>query len=161
MNPMPKFFRLAGLAGAVACAVAGSAVAQPAPKPETLIKQRQSAFQVIAWNSGRIKSSLDGSYNKEQVLKSAAVIAAIASSGLGSLFAPGTESGKGWHDTTAKPELFTNGAHFAELGGALAKESTELVRVVSSGADAAAVKDQFGKLQHACKACHDDFRNTN
>jgi len=57
--------------------------------------------------------------------------------------------------------LFTNSAHFAELGGALAKESTELVRVVSSGADAAAVKDQFGKLQHTCKSCHDDFRNAN
>ena len=161
MKPIPKFLRLAGLAGAVACAVAGSAVAQQAPKPEALIKQRQSSFQVIAWNSGRIKSSLDTGYNKDQVLKSANVIAAIANSGLGSLFAAGTESGKGWHDTTAKPELFTNTARFAELGGAFAKESTELVRVVASGADAAAVKDQFGKLQHTCKSCHDDFRNAN
>ena len=161
MKPIPKSLRLAGLAGALACAVAGTALAQQAPKPETLIKQRQSAFQVIAWNSSRIKSGLDAGYNKEQVLRSANVIAAIANSGLGSLFAAGTESGKGWHDTTAKPELFTNTARFAELGGELGKESTELVRVVASGADAAAVKEQFGKLQHTCKSCHDDFRNAN
>jgi cytochrome c556 len=157
MKPIPKFLCLASLA----CVVAGSAVAQQAPKPEALIKWRQSAFQVVAWNSGRIKASLDGGYNKDQVLKSAAVIAAIANSGLGSLFAAGTESGKGWHDTTARPELFSNTAKFAELGGAFGKESSELVRLVSSGADAAAVKDQFGKLQKTCKSCHDDFRNAN
>jgi cytochrome c556 len=149
------------LAAALALAAAGSAVAQQAPKPEALIKWRQSAFQVVAWNSGRIKSSLDGGYNKDQVLRSANVIAAIANSGLGSLFAAGTDSGKGWHDTTVKPEAFANMARFAELGGDFAKESTELVRVVSSGADAAAVKDQFGKLQKTCKSCHDDFRNAN
>ncbi len=149
------------LAATVALAAAGSACAQQVPKPEALIKWRQSAFQVVAWNSGRIKSSLEGGYNKDQVLRSANVIAAIANSGLGSLFAAGTESGKGWHDTTIKPEAFTNTARFAELGGEFAKESTELVRVVSSGADAAAVKDQFGKLQKTCKSCHDDFRNAN
>jgi cytochrome c556 len=157
MKPIPKLLCLAGLA----CVVAGSAVAQQAPKPEALIKWRQSAFQVVAWNSGRIKASLDGGYNKDQVLKSAAVIAAIANSGLGSLFAAGTETGKGWHDTTAKPELFTNTVKFAELGGEFGKESNELVRLASSGADAAAVKDQFGKLQRTCKSCHDDFRNAN
>ena len=157
MKPISKFLCLASLA----CVVAGSAVAQQAPKPEALIKGRQSASQVVAWNSGRIKASLDGGYNKDQVLKSASVIAAIANSGLGSLFAAGTESGKGWHDTTAKPELFNNTAKFAELGGAFGRESGELLRLVSSGADAAAVKDQFGKLQKTCKSCHDDFRNAN
>jgi cytochrome c556 len=149
------------LAATLALAAAGSARAQQAPKPEALIKWRQSAFQVVAWNAGRIKSSLDGGYNKDQVLRSANLIAAIANSGLGSLFAAGTESGKGWHDTTIKPEAFTNTVRFAELGGEFARESTELVRVVSGGADAAAVKDQFGKLQKTCKSCHDDFRNAN
>jgi cytochrome c556 len=161
MKSIPKFLTLAGLGGALACAAVGSALAQQAPKPEALIKWRQSAFQVVAWNSGRIKSSLDGAYNKEQVLKAATVIAAVANAGLGGLFAPGTESGKGWHDTTARPELFANTARFAELGGEFGKESNELVRVVSSGADAAAVKEQFGKLQKTCKSCHDDFRNAN
>ena len=159
LKSIPKSLRLAALAGAIAAATA--AVAQQAPKPENLIKWRQSAFQVVAWNSGRIKSSLDSGYNREQVLKAATAIAAIANSGLGSLFAAGTETGKGWHDTTVKPELFANTAKFAELGGEFGKESNELVRVVSSGADAGAVKDQFGKLQKTCKSCHDDFRNAN
>ncbi len=157
MKPLPKFLCLAALASSVA----GTAGAQQAPKPEALIKWRQSAFQVVAWNSGRIKSSLDGGYNKDQVLRSANVIAAIANSGLSSLFAAGTETGKGWHDTTVKADAFTNTARFGELGGEFAKASSELVRVVSSGADAAAVKDQFGKLQKTCKSCHDDFRNAN
>lgn len=148
-------------AAALAVALAGTALAQQAPKPESLIKWRQSAFQVVAWNSGRIKSSLDSGYNKEQVLKAATAIAAIANSGLGSLFPAGTETGKGWHDTSAKPELFANTAKFAELGGEFGKESNELARLVSAGADPGAVKDQFAKLQRTCKSCHDDFRNAN
>jgi cytochrome c556 len=157
MKTLTKFLCLAALAGTVA----GTASAQQAPKPEALIKWRQSAFQVVAWNSGRIKASLDGGYNKDQVLRSANVIAAIANSGLSTLFVAGTETGKGWHDTTVKAEAFSNTPHFAELGGEFAKESNELVRVASSGADAAAVKEQFGKLQKTCKSCHDDFRNAN
>jgi cytochrome c556 len=157
---MPKTLLLAAIAAAALLSQAGAS-AQQAPKPENLIKWRQSAFQTVAWNSGRIKSSVEGTYNKELVLKSANVIAALANSGLGSLFAAGTESGKGWHDTTAKAEVFSNGAHFGELGAEFAKESTELVRVVAAGSDAAVVKEQFGKLQHTCKSCHDDFRNSN
>lgn len=158
MKPTPA---LTLLAGALALATAGAAFAQQAPRPEALIKWRQSAFQVVAWNSGRIKASLDGAYNKEQVLRSANVIAAIANSGLGSLFPAGTESGKGWHDTTVKPDAFANTARFAELGGAFARESNDLVRVASGNADEAAVKEQFGRLQKTCKSCHDDFRNAN
>jgi len=146
---------------ALALGAAGTTHAQQAPRPENLIKWRQSAFQVVAWNSGRIKASLDGGYNKDQVLRSANAIAAIANSGLGSLFAPGTETGKGWHDTTVKADAFTNTAKFAEHGGDFAKESNELVRLVSSGGDAGAVKDQFARLQKTCKSCHDDFRNAN
>jgi len=146
---------------AAALAITGTALAQQAPKPENLIKWRQSAFQVVAWNSGRIKASLDGGYSKDQVLRSANAIAAIANSGLGSLFVPGTETGKGWHDTTVKADAFANSAKFAEHGGDFAKESNELVRLVSSGSDAGAVKDQFARLQKTCKSCHDDFRNAN
>ena len=102
---------------------------------------------------------MDGGYSKDQVLRCASVIAAIANSGLGSLFPAGTDTGKGWHDTTVKADAFTNTTRSAELGGEFAKESNDLVRVVSGGADAAAVKEQFGKLQKTCKSCHDDFRN--
>ena len=46
--------KLNTLAFLIAAACAGTALAQQAPKPENLIKWRQSAFQVVAWNSGRI-----------------------------------------------------------------------------------------------------------
>jgi len=157
---MQHAFRRLGAAPLV-IAIAGASVAalaQQAPKPEQLIKWRQSAFQVIAWNNGRIKASLDGTYNKDEVVKAANTIAALANGGLGSLFAPGTEHGKGWHETSAKPELFQDGSkHAGELAASFAKEASELARVAAIG-EAAAVKDQFGKLNRTCKSCHDDFR---
>jgi cytochrome c556 len=139
-------------------AASATTLAQQGPKPETLIKWRQSAFQVVAWNSGRIKANLEGAYNKDEVIKAANTIAAVSNAGLGALFAPGTEQGKGWHDTSAKPELFKNLPRFAELGGNFSKEAAELTKVAANG-DAAAVKEQFGKLSRTCKACHDDFKS--
>lgn len=131
---------------------------QRAPKPETLIKWRQSAYQVIAWNSGRVKASVDGTYNKDEVIKASNAIAALANSGLGALYAPGTETGKGWRETTVKPALFTDGKRAGELAGNFVHEANELARIAQTG-DQAAVKDQHGKLTRTCKACHDDFRN--
>jgi cytochrome c556 len=148
---------LASALAAVMLAASVTAIAQQAPKPETLIKWRQSAFQVINWNAGRIKASLDGQYNKDEVLKAANIIAAVANSGLGSLFAPGTEQGKGWHDTSAKPELFKDGKRAGEHAANFSKEATELTKVAAVG-DAVAVKEQYAKLTRTCKACHDDFK---
>jgi len=140
-----------------ALAAAATAMAQQAPKPEQLIKWRQSAYQLVAWNTGRVKANVDGTYNKDDVIKAANAIAAIANSGLGALFAPGTETGKGWHDTAAKPELFKDGAKVGELAGNFSKEANELAKLAQVG-DVAAVKAQLGKLQRTCKACHDDYK---
>lgn len=147
------------LVAILAVAVSASALAQQAaqPKPETLIKWRQSVYQVLAWNSARIKASVDGTYNKDEVIRAASSTAAIASSGIGALYAPGTEQGKGWRETTVKPELFTEGKKVGELAGNFVKEANELAKVAAGG-DQAAVKAQFAKLQGTCKACHDDFK---
>jgi cytochrome c556 len=143
---------------AVTVAISVSAFAQQGPaKPETLIKWRQSAYQVLAWSNSRIKASVEGQYNKDEVIKAANTIAALANSGLGALFAPGTEQGKGWHDTSAKPELFKDGKRVGELAGNFATEANELARIAAGG-DSAAVKEQFGKLGKSCKACHDEFK---
>lgn len=142
--------------------LAADAPAAPAPaagpKPEQLIKWRQSAFQVIAWNSGRIKASLDGTYNKDDVARAANALAALANAGLGSLFAPGSETGKGWHDTTVKPAFFSEGPQVAEAAGNFAREATELNRLAALG-DPTAVRAQYGKLTRTCKACHDAYKN--
>jgi cytochrome c556 len=157
---MNKYFRalVVSTVATAVLSVTSGVFAQQAPKPETLIKTRQSAFQLVAFNSGRIKSSLDGQYNKDDVIKAANTIAAVANSGLGALFPAGTETGKGWHDTAAKPELFKDGKRFGELGASFGKEATLLATVAATG-DVAAVKDQYGKLTRTCKACHDDFKS--
>jgi cytochrome c556 len=142
----------------IAAASAAVLAQQAPPKPETAIKWRQSAFQVVAWNYARVKASVEGQYQKEDVIKAANTIAAIANSGLGSLFGPGTEQGKGWHDTSARPELFKDSKRAAELFGSFNKEANELARLAAAG-DPAAVKEQFGKLGKTCKACHDDFKS--
>lgn len=133
------------------------ASAQQPPKPEQLIKWRQSAFQVLGWNSARIKNNVEGQYNKEEVIKAANTIAAIANSGLGGLFPAGTETGKGWHETSTKPEFFKDTKKVAELAAEFSRESSELAKVAATG-DVAAVKAQFGRVTRNCKACHDDFK---
>jgi len=159
MNPSNRH-RLAGASVLASVLVSAAALAQQAPKPEQLIKWRQSAYQVLAWNNGRIRANVEGNYNKEEVVKAATVIAAVANSGLGSLFPASTEVGKGWHDTTVKPALFTDGPKVAELSAALSKEANELLRVAQAGTQAE-VKAQAAALNKACKSCHDDYRSAN
>lgn len=144
----------------LAAAVATSVQAQQAPKPEQLIKWRQSAYQVIGWNAGRVKANVDGTYNKDEVIRAANTIAAVANTGLPSLFAAGTETGKGWKDTTVKATLFSDASGAAAAQAAFGKEASELARVAQGG-DVAAVKAQLAALQKTCKACHDDYRNSN
>ena len=143
-----------------AALLATTTQAQQAPKPEQLIKWRQSAYQVIAWNTGRVKANVDGTYNKDDVIRAANTIAAVANGGLPTLFAAGTDSGKGWHDTSVKATLFSDAAGAAAAQAAFGKEASELARVAQGG-DVAAVKTQLAALQKTCKACHDDYRNSN
>ncbi len=145
------------LCAALLATTTGAIAQQAGPKPEALIKWRQSAFQVIAWNNSRVKANVEGQYQKDEVIKAANTIAALANSGLGSLFAAGTEQGKGWHDTSTKPEFFKDTKRVGELFGSFNKEANELARIAASG-DQAQVKEQFGKLGKTCKACHDDFK---
>jgi len=142
---------------ATALAASGYALAQQVPKPENLIKWRQSVFQVIAWNIGKIKANVEGTYNKDDVVRSANTIAALSKSGFEGLFVPGTEQGKGWHDTSAKAEVFSNNKHFIELAQNFSTEAGNFATVAASG-DQATVKAEYGKLTKTCKACHDDFK---
>ena len=152
-----QFFSLSLLAIFIST-IGVNAFAQQSPKPEQLIKWRQSAFQVIAWNNSRIKANLEGTFNKEDVIKASSTIAAIANAGLGTLFVSGTETGKGWHETSTKPELFAANSKVAEYTVAFSKESNELAKLSVTG-DIAKIKEQFGKLGRTCKSCHDDYKS--
>jgi cytochrome c556 len=144
-------------AGLALSFASGALMAQVIGKPEDQIRWRQSMYQSQAWSMGRIKANIDGTFNKDQVVQAANLIQAIANSGMGVLFQPGTDSGKGWHDTNVKPEFFKEGDKVKELAMAYNKEANEMAKVAATG-DAAAVKAQFGKLGESCKACHDKYR---
>lgn len=141
----------------LAIGLSTAALAQSIGKPEDQIRWRQSGMQVLSWNLLRIKANLEGTFNKDQVIQAANVIQALANSGSGALFQPGSDTGKGWHDTNVKAEYFTNAAKLKEVGMAYNKEANEMAKVAAGG-DAAAVKAQFGNLGKSCKGCHDEFR---
>lgn len=139
----------------LAC-VAGSVLAQQALKPEDMIKFRKSAMAFQSWNLGKIKANLDGTFNKEQVIAAANAVAATANSGIGALFAPGTEKDIGNQKTRVKPEFFQQPDKAKEVSMNYVREANELAKVAATG-DVAAIKAQFGKTGGTCKACHDDF----
>lgn len=144
------------LALALAAAFAGTALAAPL-KPEEQIRFRKAGYSFMAWNMGRIKGNLESGYNKDEVAKAAAAVAAVSNSGLAALFGPGTDKDLGDIKTRVKPEFFQDQPKVKELAVAFNKEANELARIAATG-DAAAVKAQFGKTGQACKSCHDKFR---
>jgi cytochrome c556 len=143
------------LAGLALAAIAGTTLAQM--KVEDAITFRQSGYKFMAWNMGKIKANVEGQYNKDQVAAAANVIAAIANSGLGALYVPGSDKGKGWKETRVKKELFTDKEGVGKVATAFNQAANEMAKVAATG-DQAAVKAQFGKLGETCKGCHDKYR---
>ena len=143
------------LAGFALSVVAGSTLAQM--KVEDAITFRQAGYKFMAWNMGRIKANIEGQFNKDEVIQAANVVQATANSGMGKLCVPGSDKGKGWHETRVKPELFTDKEGVGKVAKAFNEAANEMAKVAATG-DAAAVKTQFGKLGETCKACHDKYR---
>lgn len=140
----------------LALTFAGTAAAQV--KPEDAIKFRQSGYGFMAWNMQRIKMNVEGgNFNKEEVIKAANAIQAIANSGMGALYLPGTDKGTGWEPTRAKANIWTDKEKLGKAAMEFNKEANEMAKVAASG-DAAAVGVQLGKLGGTCKGCHDDFK---
>jgi cytochrome c556 len=142
--------------GIVAVALSGSALAADL-KPAEQIEMRQAGYSFMGWNMGKIKANLDGTFDAKKVAASANVIAAIANSGMGALFGPGTEKDIGDVHTNVKPEFFENMPEVGKLAGNFVAAADNLAKVAATG-DAAAVKTAFGDVGKSCKACHDKFR---
>ena len=101
-------------------ALLATSLSAAAMDPEKQIETRQAGFSYMAWNMGKIKAQvIDGSveYNQQQVEAAANTIAAIANSGIGALFGPGTEKDIGDVRTSADPSLFENMQDVAQLAG--------------------------------------------
>lgn len=151
---MIKFNKLSAVALSLVV-LSGAALAQM--KPEDAIASRQAGYKFMAWNMGRIKMNLEGQYNKDEVIQAANVIQAIANSGMGKLYLPGTDKGTGYHETKVKPELFTDKEGVGTVAKAFNGAANEMAKVAATG-DAAAVKTAYGELGKTCKGCHEKFK---
>ncbi|WP_068638160.1 c-type cytochrome [Thauera butanivorans] len=141
--------------GILALSLVGTVSAQV--KPEDQIKYRQAGYSFMAWNMGKIKASLDGEFNVQQVQAAASAVAAIAGSGMGALYGPGTESDIGDRKTRVKPEAFQNMADLGKLATDFNAAAANLADAAAKG-DKAAVQKAFGETGATCKACHDKYR---
>ncbi len=146
---------------ALAVLIATSSTAAFAGQAEDQqVKFRQSAYSFAAWNCAKIKKQVIESpetFNKEQVIAAANAVAAVANSGLGSLYGAGTDQATGWKKSRLKAEFFEKQDDAKKVAVAFVKESNELAKVAASG-DVGAIKTQFGKVAETCKSCHDGFR---
>jgi cytochrome c556 len=133
---------------------AGAAFAQL--RPETMIMMRKAGCDFASWNMARIRAMVDfnpASFNKNEVVAAANVIAAIANSDMLSLYGPGTEKDVGAQNTNVKPEFFQQQDKVKKLVLANSKEANKLQKVARTG-DVKAISVQLGKVTNSCDACH-------
>jgi cytochrome c556 len=60
--------------------------------------------------------------------------------------------------TAAKPEIWTNAAHFRQLQDNFAAQAAAF-QTAANGGDVDAIRAAAHNLGQACKACHQEFRN--
>jgi cytochrome c556 len=138
-------------------AVAGAAVTVPAfgqAKPDTLVKQRQSAMVLQGKYFGPMNLMAQGKipYNQQVVVRNAAYLDALSKMPWDGF----TDNTKG-EKSGALPAVFSDSAKFKQAYERFESEASKLAQVSRSG-DEASVKSQIAAVGKACSACHDDFR---
>ena len=148
------------MTGAVAAVLLVSTAAQAQMKPEEMVETRQAGYQFMSWNMGKIKAQVvDGKepYDQAKVAAAANAIAAIANSGMGSLYSPDTTTEQLGKATRLKPEFFQNLDEAGQIGRKFTAAANQLAKVAAEG-EQAATKKAFGDVGGSCKSCHDKFR---
>ena len=146
---MKKSLLAAGLAVAL---LSGEALAQA--KPETLVKQRQSAMTLIGKYWGPMAGMMQGKipYDVKVIQRNAGFLDNLSRMPWDG-FAESTKDVK----SAALPAIWSDNAKFAEAADRLQNEASKLYAVSRSG-DEAAVKAQIGAVGKACGGCHESFR---
>ena len=139
----------AGLAVAV---LSGEALAQA--KPETLVKQRQSAMTLIGKYWGPMAGMMQGRvpYDAKIVQRNADYLHTLAQMPWDG-FDPSTKGEK----SRALPAIWEQPGKVKEAIDRLQSEVGKLQQV-SKGGDEGAIKAQIGAVGKACANCHDNFR---
>lgn len=151
----------ASLLAVAALLVAGTVAAQQL-KPEEMIQFRQAGYKTMGWNMAKIKAQVEGpadKFDKTLTANAAKTVQAVANSGLGMLYGPGTDKAIGDVKTRVKPALFdpANREELGKIAANFVKEANKLAEVAAAG-DQKSIQAQFGEMGKACKACHDEFR---
>lgn len=129
-------------------------VAQAQVKPETLVKQRQSAMTLQGKYMGQLGRMAQGRepYNAAVAARNASFLDALSKMPWDG-FDPSTKDVK----SRALPAVFAEPAKFKQAAERYQGEVTKLV-AASKGGDEGAVKSAIGAVGKACAACHDDFQ---
>ena len=149
MNIKPAALAFAALAGA-----AFVLPAQAQVKPDTLVKQRQSAMVLQGKYFGPMAGMAQGKipYNQQVVVRNAAFLDALSKMAWDG-FDPSTKGEK----SAALPAIWSDNAKFRQAVERFESEATKLAQVSKSG-DEGAIKSQITAVGKTCAACHDDFR---
>ncbi|MDB5809750.1 MAG: cytochrome c [Betaproteobacteria bacterium] len=141
-----------GLAVLVSAGYSLSAFAQA--KPETLVKQRQSAMVLQGKYFGPLGGMAQGKvpYDQAVVARNAGYLDALSRMAWDG-FNPNTKDVK----SAALPAVYSDTAKFKEAQDHFISEASKLAAVSKSG-DEAAVKAQIGAVGKTCGGCHENFR---
>jgi cytochrome c556 len=134
--------------------LAGFAAAQV--KPDTLVKQRQSAMTLIGKYWGPIAGMASGKvspYNADVVSRNATYLENLAQMPWDGFH----ESTKDEKNTKALPAIWSDKAKFDDLAQRLQTETAKLGQLARAK-DEAGVKQQYAAVGKTCGGCHESFR---
>jgi cytochrome c556 len=123
-------------------------------REEFAVKFRRSSFTAMTWYFGPMARMAKGDmpYDKALFARNAenlAFLSKLPKDG----FIPGSDVG----DTKAKPEIWSKADKFKEANDHMESEAAKLAELAKGG-NLDALKEQLGKLQKTCKACHENFK---
>jgi len=149
---MNKKLLAAGLALALGAGFTLDAVAQV--KPETMVKQRQSAMTLIGKYWGPLGGMAAGRvpYDANIVARNAGYLEVLSK-----LPWDGFDAGTQGEKSAALPEVWKDPAKFKAAADALQSEVTKLV-AAAKGGNEAAIKAALGDTGKTCGGCHNTFR---
>ena len=115
-------------------------------REEVAIKFRRNAYSMLTWYFGPLSKMAKGisPYDRDAFIRNAETLAFLVKLPKEG-FIPGSDKG----DTKARPEIWSEAGRF---------KTGKLVEL-AKGNNFDATKEQLVKVQKACKACHEDFKN--
>jgi cytochrome c556 len=139
--------------GVVLLGVAIGASAQFS-KPESAVKYRQSAFNVMNNQLGRIFQAAQGKvpYDKDAVIRSAEIVEFMGKLPF-EAFIPGSDL----LDSKAKPAIWKEESKFKQLATDMQAETVKLTAAAKSG-NLDSIRTQVRATIKTCDACHDNYR---